>query len=92
MLAAGNDGVLVRSSIDLGHNLGLTVVAEGVEDSQTMHELGQLGCDVVQGYHLAVPMSPEALTVWLRRHAGSSAGGAAEDPTVAADGESQRVF
>jgi EAL domain-containing protein (putative c-di-GMP-specific phosphodiesterase class I) len=40
MLAAGSDSVLVRSSIDLGHNLGLVVVAEGVEDSQTMAALG----------------------------------------------------
>jgi EAL domain-containing protein (putative c-di-GMP-specific phosphodiesterase class I) len=65
MLAAGSDSVLVRSSIDLGHNLGLVVVAEGVEDSQTMAALGVLGCDVVQGYHLARPMPAEALTRWL---------------------------
>ncbi len=65
MLTAGNDSVLVRSSIDLGHNLGLSVVAEGVEDSATMDRLAGLGCDVVQGYHLARPMPPEALMKWL---------------------------
>jgi EAL domain-containing protein (putative c-di-GMP-specific phosphodiesterase class I) len=73
MLAAGSDSVLVRSSIDLGHNLGLVVVAEGVEDQQTMAALGALGCDVVQGYHLARPMPPEVLTGWLAERSASLA-------------------
>jgi diguanylate cyclase (GGDEF)-like protein/PAS domain S-box-containing protein len=49
------DLVIVRSMIDLGHNLGLLVVAEGVEDSATLDLLRSLGCDVVQGYHLGRP-------------------------------------
>jgi EAL domain-containing protein (putative c-di-GMP-specific phosphodiesterase class I) len=49
--------VLVSSAVDLGHNLGLTVVAEGVEDLPTVQALRQLGCDVGQGYHFARPLS-----------------------------------
>jgi diguanylate cyclase (GGDEF)-like protein len=63
--AAGGDSVLVRSAIDLGHNLGLTVVAEGIEDEETLGILGLLGCDVAQGYHLARPMPGHAMIDWL---------------------------
>ena len=57
------------STIDLGHNLGLQVVAEGVEDKETWQELDLLGCDAIQGYHLAKPMSASTLTAWLvQRH------------------------
>src|SRR6185437_6437365 len=45
-----DDAVIVRSTIDLAHNLGLTVVAEGVEDEATLDRLRALGCDRVQGY------------------------------------------
>jgi diguanylate cyclase (GGDEF)-like protein len=65
MLADGNDAVLVRSSIDLGHNLGMAVVAEGVEDEETLLALGALGCDVVQGYHLARPMPASDFDDWV---------------------------
>ena len=44
-----SDLVLVRSAVDLGHNLGLHVVAEGVEDAQTLDALAAMGCDLVQG-------------------------------------------
>jgi diguanylate cyclase (GGDEF)-like protein/PAS domain S-box-containing protein len=56
---------IVRSTVDLAHNLGLTVVAEGVEDEATWLALNELGCDAVQGYHLARPMSATDLTAWL---------------------------
>jgi diguanylate cyclase (GGDEF)-like protein len=65
MLADGHDAVLVRSSIELGHNLGLAVVAEGVEDEETLRALSDLGCDVVQGYHLARPMPALAFLDWV---------------------------
>ena len=58
------DHLLVRTAVELGHNLGLSVVAEGVEDESTMSALGQLGCDVAQGYLLARPMSATALDLW----------------------------
>ncbi|GAA0716471.1 bifunctional diguanylate cyclase/phosphodiesterase [Dactylosporangium roseum] len=64
---------LVRSAIDLGHNLGLTVVAEGVEDAATLAALHAIGCDLAQGYHLARPMSPAALTGTLHGQPARSA-------------------
>jgi diguanylate cyclase (GGDEF)-like protein len=60
-----NDAVIVRSTIELGHNLGLRMVAEGVEDAETWTLLRGLGCDVVQGYHLSRPLPPAAITDWL---------------------------
>jgi EAL domain-containing protein (putative c-di-GMP-specific phosphodiesterase class I) len=60
-----NDAVIVRSTIELGHNLGLRMVAEGVEDAETWHLLRNLGCDVVQGYHLSRPLPPQQITDWL---------------------------
>ena len=65
MEADARNAAIVRSTIELGHNLGLTVVAEGVE---TDHEAGQLrrfGCDLAQGYHFARPMDAAALERWL---------------------------
>ena len=59
------DALIVRSTIDLGRNLGLRVVAEGVEDEATQQELEVLGCDAIQGYHISRPMAADALTSWL---------------------------
>jgi EAL domain-containing protein (putative c-di-GMP-specific phosphodiesterase class I) len=64
MLTDVDDGILVRSVVDLGHNLGLTVVAEGVEDQATMDALSALGCDIAQGFHLGRPMTVEAFGLW----------------------------
>jgi diguanylate cyclase (GGDEF)-like protein len=50
-----SDRAIVRSTIDLGHNLGLTVVAEGVENQETLDELSRYGCDLVQGFLIARP-------------------------------------
>ncbi len=63
-----NVHVIVRSTVDLGHDLGLEVVAEGVEDAATWRELNTLGCDVVQGYYLSKPMAPARLVAWLDTH------------------------
>jgi diguanylate cyclase (GGDEF)-like protein/PAS domain S-box-containing protein len=57
--------VIVRSTIDLAHNLGLQVVAEGVEDRHTYDLLVQLGCDAAQGFYMARPMPLDELLVWL---------------------------
>src|SRR6202044_2707628 len=57
---------IVASVIILGHNLGMEVVAEGVEDGQTLRHLSVLGCDLVQGYYLSKPLPPRELTSWLR--------------------------
>jgi diguanylate cyclase (GGDEF)-like protein len=64
MLSNADDDILVRSVIDLGHNLGLVVVAEGVEDQATLDALAAVGCDVAQGYHLGRPMDGAAFEAW----------------------------
>ena len=51
-----NDAAVVRSVIELGRDLGITVVAEGVETEANLQTLRQLGCAVAQGYHIGVPM------------------------------------
>src|SRR2546423_7052063 len=66
-----NDAILVRSAIDLGHNLGLTVVAEGVERADHVLALRRLGCDTAQGYHYARPMPAAGLAAWVRSRAES---------------------
>jgi EAL domain-containing protein (putative c-di-GMP-specific phosphodiesterase class I) len=69
MLADENDAVIVRSTIDLGRNLGLRVVAEGVHSDEIWTRLATMGCDMAQGNYLAEPMSPEDLASWLRQAA-----------------------
>jgi diguanylate cyclase (GGDEF)-like protein len=56
-----DDAAIVRSTIELAHNLGLQLVAEGVEDQETLELLASLGCDLAQGFHLAHPMLPDDL-------------------------------
>jgi diguanylate cyclase (GGDEF)-like protein len=56
-----NDAVLVRSTIDLGHNLGLKVVAEGVEDQASLELLALFGCDYAQGFHIGRPTTQDAV-------------------------------
>ena len=56
---------IVRSTIDLAHNLGLTVVAEGVENAHTWALLKALNCDEAQGYYMARPMPEEDFAAWL---------------------------
>jgi diguanylate cyclase (GGDEF)-like protein len=61
-----DDAAIVKSVTELGHNLGLEVIAEGVEDQQTLDKLIELGCDSVQGFYLARPMSADQTLRWLR--------------------------
>jgi diguanylate cyclase (GGDEF)-like protein/PAS domain S-box-containing protein len=72
MTTSAEDAALVRSVIDLGHELGMTVVAEGVEDAATAQALVDLRCDVGQGYLFRRPGSAADVTEFLR--AGSHAG------------------
>ena len=65
MIKNENDNIIVRSTIDLAHNLGLTVVAEGVETSEALERLRSLGCDTAQGYHMSRPISADKLNEWL---------------------------
>jgi EAL domain-containing protein (putative c-di-GMP-specific phosphodiesterase class I) len=59
------DAAIVRSTVELGHSLGLSVVAEGVESFEVMSKLRTLDCDIVQGYGIARPMGPRELGEWL---------------------------
>jgi diguanylate cyclase (GGDEF)-like protein len=61
---AGN-ATIVQSTIDLGHNLGLKVVAEGVETAEAYKTLAELGCDYAQGFFLSRPLAPDKATLWL---------------------------
>jgi diguanylate cyclase (GGDEF)-like protein len=63
-----DDRAIVRAVIGLGHDLGLRVVAEGVEDEASWRLLESFDCDLVQGYYLARPMPAEAMTAWLAEH------------------------
>ena len=64
-----NDAVIVRSTIDLARNLGLAVVAEGVESAEIMQGLAGLSCDTAQGFHISRPLPADALGAWLRDQA-----------------------
>lgn len=59
------DAIIVKSTIDLGHNMGLKVVAEGVEDRESWELLRRLGCDHAQGYYMSKPLAADRLEVWL---------------------------
>ncbi len=61
--------LIVRSTVNLGHDLGLTVVAEGVEDRETLDFLKSMGCDVAQGYFLSCPLDADDLGRWRAKHA-----------------------
>jgi EAL domain-containing protein (putative c-di-GMP-specific phosphodiesterase class I) len=58
--------VIVRSTIDLGHNLAKKVVAEGVETLELWNLLSEWGCDTAQGYYMSKPMPADKLMKWLR--------------------------
>ncbi|MDX6669739.1 MAG: hypothetical protein QOI91_102 [Solirubrobacteraceae bacterium] len=64
-MAREGDDTVVRSIVELAHALGLTVIAEGVEDGETWATLVALGCDFVQGYGLTPPLPPEEFSDWL---------------------------
>jgi EAL domain-containing protein (putative c-di-GMP-specific phosphodiesterase class I)/GGDEF domain-containing protein len=61
----GRDALLVKSTVDLAHSLGLKLVAEGVETAETLAVLAAMGCDVAQGYHIARPMPLRALDAFM---------------------------
>jgi EAL domain-containing protein (putative c-di-GMP-specific phosphodiesterase class I) len=60
-----NDAVIVRSIVDLGKNLGLRVIAEGVETAVAWNALKEMGCDIAQGYVLSRPMPSAQINAWL---------------------------
>jgi diguanylate cyclase (GGDEF)-like protein len=66
MLVDAQDEVIVRSTVDLGHNLGLVVVAEGVESFDILDRLREVGCDVAQGYAISEPVLSSDILEWLQ--------------------------
>ena len=60
-----NDRTIARSVIDLGHNFGLRVVAEGIETAQVFEQLRAMGCDLGQGYHMSRPLPAAGLEQWF---------------------------
>lgn len=64
------DYAIVKSTIDLGHNLGLKVVAEGIESETVFGQLAKLGCDEGQGYFIGKPMPERDFSIWLERWEG----------------------
>ena len=64
---------IVQAIIDLSHTLGLSVVAEGVEDESARALLAGFGCDVMQGFLLSRPLAPGQVKDWIRRQPTGSA-------------------
>ena len=62
-----DDATIVRSTIDLGHNMGLRVVAEGIESDAALQLLARMGCDQGQGYFISRPMPADQFLPWFRR-------------------------
>lgn len=73
MAQSARDALLVKSTIDLAHSLGLQVTAEGVEDDTVLGILAMMGCDIAQGYGVARPMPMSDLMVFLDRRASQDA-------------------
>ncbi|MFN9473845.1 putative bifunctional diguanylate cyclase/phosphodiesterase [Acidovorax sp.] len=73
MESGEDDAMIVRSTIDLAHNLGLTVVAEGVETLAILDRLRALSCDEAQGYHISRPLGAEDFLAWQARQLAAAA-------------------
>ena len=74
MANGSGERIIVNSTIDLAHHLGLRAVAEGVEDRSLLIELGALGCDAAQGFAISTPLSGSELTRWLIEFRGHGTG------------------
>jgi len=86
-----SNAVIVRSVIDLGHNLGLSIVAEGVETPLSLDRLRSYGCDIAQGYFLARPMSAGAFDEWRKAWPGLPHPNPIPTPRVAAPSRTSPV-
>src|SRR5687768_4969224 len=67
------NAIMVRSTIGLAHELGMTTVAEGIEDSDCLQLLAEMGCDTAQGYHVGRPMSAADLSAFLAERSRAAA-------------------
>ncbi len=68
MAEADSDSMIVRTVIELGHNFGYTVTAEGVEKAEAYEMLGQLGCDMAQGFYLSRPLAPDNFEDYMKTY------------------------
>ncbi len=75
MLKNADSAAIVRATVVLAHDLGLKVVAEGVENQTTWNRLAVLGCDVAQGYHISKPLPAEQFKAWLDERARNAKAG-----------------
>jgi EAL domain-containing protein (putative c-di-GMP-specific phosphodiesterase class I) len=73
-MARGHHGsaAIVRSVVELGHNLGMQVVAEGVESPDDLERLREMTCDLAQGYYLSRPVPPDEIEHWLEHWSGEN--------------------
>jgi EAL domain-containing protein (putative c-di-GMP-specific phosphodiesterase class I) len=93
-LVDARSATIVRSIIEMGHGLGMQVVAEGVEDHGTQEVLEGFGCDLAQGFHLGRPVPQKELTDWLLKTARcpSDRGSSSESRTVEVQGEEHHIW
>jgi len=92
MNADEDDATIVRSTIELGRNLGLEVVAEGVETADLWERLSELGCTIAQGIFLSKPLPAGELTAWFAARSAAAVGEAADaDDRALGDGEVDRA-
>ncbi len=68
MLDDRSDEVIVRSILDIAHNLGQAVVAEGIETKESLDRLKELNCRYGQGYYICKPLPAEQMFVWLQQN------------------------
>ena len=65
MIEDTDDDIIVNATIELAHNLGLNIVAEGVHNRQTWARLKEMNCDIAQGHYISEPLSADAFTAWI---------------------------
>ena len=68
LIQSRDNQTIVRSTIELGHNLGLKVTAEGIEDGEALTMLARMGCDTGQGFHIAKPLAVADFDTWWARY------------------------
>ena len=76
MFANDGDRVIVQKTIEIGHELGMTVVVEGVETAAQLQFMKKSGCDIAQGYFFTRPLSPEVMVGWLKNYRATGRDGA----------------
>jgi EAL domain-containing protein (putative c-di-GMP-specific phosphodiesterase class I)/ActR/RegA family two-component response regulator len=68
MQVSNSDRIAVEKTVEIGHELGMKVVAEGVETAEQLEFLREINCDIVQGYYFSKPLAPGALQIWLSKY------------------------